>query len=67
MTSKASECPSCRRAVLPRSENPCFPFCSDRCKAIDLGRWLGGEYRIAATSPDEDEDGDTPPERLTDA
>jgi endogenous inhibitor of DNA gyrase (YacG/DUF329 family) len=61
MTSKAAQCPTCRREVLPRSENPCFPFCSDRCKAIDLGRWLGGEYRIAARSEDEDEDGDAPP------
>lgn len=68
MTSKAPQCPSCRREVLLRSENPCFPFCSDRCKAIDLGRWLGGEYRIAAKSEDEDEDGDSPPPvRPTDA
>ena len=22
------------------------PFCSDRCKTIDLGRWLGGDYRL---------------------
>lgn len=68
MTSKAPECPSCRRAVLLRSENPCFPFCSERCRAIDLGRWLGGEYRIAASSADEDEDGNTPAEeRIPDA
>jgi endogenous inhibitor of DNA gyrase (YacG/DUF329 family) len=66
MSAKAPECPSCKRAVLLRSENPCFPFCSERCRAIDLGRWLGGEYRIVA-APDEDEDGDTPPERPTDA
>ena len=61
MNPKAPECPSCKRAVLPRAENPCFPFCSGRCKAIDLGRWLGGEYRIAS-APEEDEDGNTPPE-----
>lgn len=61
MTPKASACPSCRRAVLPRAQNPCFPFCSDRCKAIDLGRWLGGEYRIPVVS--EDDDGSAPPEK----
>ncbi|MDP6372952.1 MAG: DNA gyrase inhibitor YacG [Vicinamibacterales bacterium] len=22
------------------------PFCSERCKLIDLGRWIGGEYRL---------------------
>jgi endogenous inhibitor of DNA gyrase (YacG/DUF329 family) len=25
---------------------PQFPFCSQRCRLIDLGRWLGGDYRI---------------------
>jgi endogenous inhibitor of DNA gyrase (YacG/DUF329 family) len=30
---------------------PHFPFCSARCKLIDLGRWLGEEYRL----PDADE------------
>ncbi|MEW5739088.1 MAG: DNA gyrase inhibitor YacG [Myxococcota bacterium] len=59
MTTKAPMCPSCRRAVLARAANPCFPFCSERCRAIDLGRWLGGEYRIVTRSVDEDEDGDS--------
>lgn len=31
--------------------NPDFPFCSPRCKLIDLGRWLGEEYRIPAGRP----------------
>ncbi|MFZ5445460.1 MAG: DNA gyrase inhibitor YacG [Myxococcota bacterium] len=66
-SSDAMKCPSCKREVLSRPENPCFPFCSERCRAVDLGRWLGGEYRIAARSQDEDEDGDAAPERLTDA
>jgi len=26
---------------------PTFPFCSPRCRLIDLGNWLGGRYRIA--------------------
>lgn len=60
MSAKSPSCPSCNRAVLARAENPCFPFCSDRCKAVDLGRWLGGEYRIPVTSPDEDDDGALP-------
>jgi endogenous inhibitor of DNA gyrase (YacG/DUF329 family) len=32
------------------------PFCSERCKRVDLGRWLSGDYRIAGTeAPDPDE------------
>lgn len=34
---------------------PSFPFCSKRCRTIDLGRWLGEEYR--ASSPAEEPDG----------
>ena len=30
---------------------PNFPFCSSRCKAIDLGKWLNEEYRINTPSP----------------
>ena len=55
---KTSRCPICKRDVLARAENPQFPFCSERCKAIDLGKWLGEEYRFAVTSDDEDDDGD---------
>ena len=31
---------------------PSFPFCSTRCKQIDLGKWLTGEYRITTPLPD---------------
>ncbi|MGH7179578.1 MAG: DNA gyrase inhibitor YacG [Tepidisphaeraceae bacterium] len=31
-----------------------FPFCSERCKLIDLGRWLEEKYRIAVYDPDPD-------------
>ncbi|MFN7131772.1 MAG: DNA gyrase inhibitor YacG [Myxococcales bacterium] len=48
-------CPVCRKSVAPRLENPAFPFCSDRCKMIDLGKWLGEEYRIPGR-PEESED-----------
>ena len=29
-----------------RPENPWAPFCSERCKLVDLGKWLGEEYRV---------------------
>jgi uncharacterized protein len=44
-------CPICRRQT-EREGNSAFPFCSDRCRLIDLGRWLGEEYRVPA-EPDE--------------
>ncbi|MGD1277364.1 MAG: DNA gyrase inhibitor YacG [Tepidisphaeraceae bacterium] len=57
-------CPICKKEVTaaddPRAPNPFFPFCSDRCRLVDLGRWLDEKYRIplgrppsAATRPDE--------------
>ncbi len=39
-------CFICGRPVAPRPENRAYPFCSDRCRLLDLSRWLGEEYRI---------------------
>jgi len=39
------------------AEWPEFPFCSPKCKLIDLGRWLGESYRVpdkAAATPDDE-------------
>lgn len=44
-------CPICRRQVAARDANPAFPFCSDRCRLVDLGKWLGEEYRISGSRP----------------
>jgi len=38
-------CPTCRTPVDPSSANA--PFCCERCRLIDLGKWLGGEYRVS--------------------
>jgi endogenous inhibitor of DNA gyrase (YacG/DUF329 family) len=35
------------------AEWPEFPFCSRRCKTIDLGRWLGEAYRIPTDAEEE--------------
>lgn len=66
---KAASCPSCKRAVLAPPANPCFPFCSERCRTIDLGRWLGESYRVPVRNEDEDDDGTATPAapRLPDA
>jgi uncharacterized protein len=43
-----AKCPTCRR-VSVKDGNKLFPFCSERCHLIDLGRWLSEDYRV----PDE--------------
>lgn len=43
-------CPTCRTLVLKGDEN--FPFCSDRCRLIDLGKWASGGYVISAPITD---------------
>ncbi len=42
----AHPCPICKTPVAPRAANRAFPFCSDRCRLLDLGKWLGGDYRV---------------------
>ncbi|MDY7018410.1 MAG: DNA gyrase inhibitor YacG [Nitrospirota bacterium] len=38
-------CPACKKPALVE-ENPFRPFCSERCKLLDLYRWMSEEYRI---------------------
>lgn len=42
------------------------PFCSDRCRQVDLGRWLTGAYAIPAgpAEPEEEEEAGNPPGRF---
>ena len=41
-------CPICSKAyeIPALAELPSFPFCSERCRLIDLGRWIDGQYTI---------------------
>ena len=48
-------CPTCHAAVTHKDNGDTFPFCSERCKLIDLGKWLNEEYRIPVKN-DEVED-----------
>jgi endogenous inhibitor of DNA gyrase (YacG/DUF329 family) len=50
----AAPCPVCKKAVAPRAENRAFPFCSARCKQVELGKWLNEEYRVPVEEDDED-------------
>ena len=38
-------CPRCRKQVKNRTEH--FPFCSERCRFLDLGSWFAGDYRLS--------------------
>jgi endogenous inhibitor of DNA gyrase (YacG/DUF329 family) len=69
--SRTLRCPTCRTLVL--QNDPDFPFCSERCRTIDLGKWASGAYRISSPAldpelieeesprprPDDDHDGPT--------
>jgi endogenous inhibitor of DNA gyrase (YacG/DUF329 family) len=43
-------CPECGKP----SQRATFPFCSERCKNVDLNRWLTGSYVIPATEDEDD-------------
>ena len=44
-----ARCPTCK-GVSVKDGNKLFPFCSNRCQLIDLGRWLDEEYRVPEES-----------------
>jgi endogenous inhibitor of DNA gyrase (YacG/DUF329 family) len=46
-------CPICKKAV--KSTDSDFPFCSDRCRVIDLGKWSSGSYVISSPVKDAEE------------
>ena len=54
-------CPICKTVVPDQDDGDrqrrprTFPFCSERCKLIDLGRWLDGKYQISLVEDDMDE------------
>jgi hypothetical protein len=51
---KAAACPQCGKSVDWTARNPFRPFCSERCKTIDLGAWATERYRVpVAEDPDQ--------------
>jgi uncharacterized protein len=49
-------CPICKKPV--KTSDPEFPFCSERCRTIDLGKWASGQYVISSPLRDTDDEFD---------
>ncbi|MBA1146499.1 DNA gyrase inhibitor YacG [Ectothiorhodospiraceae bacterium WFHF3C12] len=60
-----ARCPACGERYEYSTDNPYRPFCSERCKLVDLGRWFDGSHHIAGPDLDDESigrisDGDDP-------
>ncbi len=47
-------CPTCNRSTEYSPENKWRPFCSERCKLIDLGEWAAEKHAIPAENNDDE-------------
>lgn len=45
------KCPNCRGPALYGAGNPWRPFCSERCRTMDLGAWASERFRLPAEAP----------------
>lgn len=57
MTAKRVRCPQCGAMSEYRVDNPARPFCSARCKLMDLGAWAEGRYAISGSANPSEESG----------
>ena len=48
-------CPSCGQDSIYGPSNAYRPFCSARCKVVDLGAWASEDFRMPAAAPPDDE------------
>ena len=53
---RVKPCPICGKPPVEASR----PFCSERCREVDLNRWLSGSYAIPARETDAEDDMDEP-------
>jgi len=58
-------CPTCQRPVEWSEASPFRPFCSDRCRLIDLGAWIAEKHvipgeEISSTANEDDGSGERP-------
>jgi len=50
-------CPTCQRPLIWNDDFPFRPFCSERCKLVDLGAWASGDRAIPGEPAQPDEPG----------
>ena len=69
MNLKCSQCGTNYEFVYIKDEPlpPNFPFCSKKCKSLDLGKWLNEEYRISCPTPQHYETSQIEPEATSDS
>jgi endogenous inhibitor of DNA gyrase (YacG/DUF329 family) len=60
MSSKRVKCPTCRREI-DWSASQFRPFCSERCRLIDLGAWLTEKHTIPGDTPPQSNEADDDP------
>ena len=58
MKPRKVSCPRCGNLTEYSLENKWRPFCGERCRMIDLGKWAAEEYRL----PEDEKANSTPPE-----
>jgi endogenous inhibitor of DNA gyrase (YacG/DUF329 family) len=51
-------CPTCSESAQWSRDNPFRPFCSERCRLIDLGQWADGNYHVPGENVIIDDSGD---------
>lgn len=59
LDARTAPCPHCAEPAILNASNPWRPFCSERCKLVDLNGWFSGEFVIPGDSiehPSGDED-----------
>jgi uncharacterized protein len=53
---KEQKCPICKKKLKKTSSESIrdkyFPFCSERCKLVDLGAWFDSDYKVISPVPD---------------
>ena len=60
VSSRTVRCPGCGGPSLFGPDNPCRPFCSERCKNLDFGAWASEAYRVDFKPEPQEDDPSSP-------
>jgi endogenous inhibitor of DNA gyrase (YacG/DUF329 family) len=56
MSKTKISCPQCSKSLIWSTDNPFRPFCSERCKLLDLGAWASESYQIPVELTEDEDD-----------